>query len=109
LIMRKSGFRDAVLVLCLDPRAWERPTTELASTTRELASIVPPGAKWIDIGFGDLELSSWALDYQRMHHADLRILADTSVAMPMLSGLLKGRAKSDRSYASSVPARSIEI
>ncbi len=107
--MAKDVFRDADLVLCLDTRDWERPTTELASTTRELTPIVPPGAKWIDIGFGDLELSSWALDYQRLHHADLRILADTSLAIPMLSGLLKGRAKSDRSYAASVAARSTEI
>jgi len=107
--MVKDVFRDADLVLCLDTRDWERPTTELASTTRELTSIVPPGAKWIDIGFGDLELSSWALDYQRLHHADLRILADTSLAIPMLSGLLKGRAKSDKSYAASVAARSTEI
>jgi len=29
------------------------------------------------------ELSSWALDYQRLQHADLRILADTSIAIPM--------------------------
>ncbi len=107
--MAKDVFRDADLVLCLDTRDWERPTTELASTTRELTPIVPPGAKWIEIGFGDLELSSWALDYQRLHHADLRILADTSLAIPMLSGLLKGRAKSDRSYAASVAARSTEI
>src|SRR5207245_9080823 len=45
----------------------------------------------------------------RSHHADLRILADTSLAIPMLSGLLKGRAKSDKSYAASVAARSTEI
>ncbi len=107
--MVKDVFRDADLVLCLDTRDWERPTTELASTTRQRTSIVPPGAKWIDIGFGDLELSSWALDYQRLHHADVRILADTSLAIPMLSALLKGRATSDRSYAASVAARSAEI
>src|SRR5207237_1154227 len=33
--MVKDVFRDADLVLCLDTRDWERPTTELASTTRE--------------------------------------------------------------------------
>jgi len=107
--MVKDVFRDADLVLCLDTRDWERPTTELASTTRKRTSIVPEGAQWIDIGFGDLELSSWALDYQRLHHADVRILADTSLAIPMLSALLKGRATSDRSYAASVAARSAEI
>jgi len=107
--MEKDVFRDADLVLCLDTRDWERHTTELVSTTRELTSIVPPGAKWIDIGFGDLELSSWALDYQRLHHADLRILADTSVAIPMLAGLLRSRAKSDKAFAAQVKARAAEI
>jgi acetolactate synthase-1/2/3 large subunit len=76
--LAKDVFRDADLVLCLDTRDWERPTTELVSATREVTSLVPPGAIWIDIGFGDLELSSWALDYQRLRHARLQILADTT-------------------------------
>jgi acetolactate synthase I/II/III large subunit len=107
--MEKDVFRDADLVLCLDTRDWERPTTELASATRELTSIVPPGAKWIDIGFGDLELSSWALDYQRLHHADLRILADTSVAMPMLGSLLESRLGSDAKLKAQAKARAAQI
>jgi acetolactate synthase-1/2/3 large subunit len=107
--MEKEVFREADLVLCLDTRDWERPTTELVSTTRERTSIVPEGAKWIDIGFGDLELSSWALDYQRLHHADLRILADTSIAIPMLAELLRSRAKSDTKFAAQVKARAAEI
>ena len=92
-------FRDADLVLCLDTRDWERPTTELVSTTREVTSVVPAGAKWIDIGFGDLELSSWALDYQRLQHADLRILADTTLAIPALTQLLEARIASDATLA----------
>jgi acetolactate synthase-1/2/3 large subunit len=106
--MEKEVFRDADLVLCLDTRDWERPTTELVSTTRELTSIVPAGAKWIDIGFGDLELSSWALDYQRLHHADLRILADTSIAIPMLTGLLRSRLKGDAQLGQQVKARAAD-
>jgi thiamine pyrophosphate-dependent acetolactate synthase large subunit-like protein len=92
LSMVKDVFRDADLVLCLDTRDWERATTELKSATREVTSIVPPGCKWIDIGFGDLELSSWAMDYQRLAHADLRIMADTTLAIPALTALLKPRA-----------------
>ena len=93
LSMDKGVFRDADLVLCLDVRDWERPTTELVSATRKRSSLVPAGAKWIDIGFGDLELSSWALDYQRLHHADVRILADTSLAIPQLTASLRARLK----------------
>jgi acetolactate synthase-1/2/3 large subunit len=93
LSMVKEVFADADLVLCLDTRDWERATTRLASATREVTSIVPAGAKWIDIGFGDLEISSWAMDYQRLAHADLRILADTTLAIPALTGLVKKDGK----------------
>jgi acetolactate synthase-1/2/3 large subunit len=107
--MAKDVFRDADLILCLDTRDWERPTTELVSTTRQRASLVPEGARWVDIGFGDLELSSWALDYQRMHQADLRILADTTIAIPMLTELLKVRLKKDGAYAGRVKTHAAEI
>src|SRR5258708_26722944 len=93
LSMVKDVFRDADVLLCLDTRDWERATTELVSTTRKVTSVVPPNCKWIDIGFGDLEISSWAMDYQRLAHADLRIIADTTLAIPALSKLLKGRVK----------------
>ncbi len=106
--MAKDVFRDADLILCLDTRDWERPTTELVSATRQRTSIVPPGARWIDIGFGDLELSSWALDYQRLRHAELRILADTSIAIPMLTALLETRLKGDKGFQVRVKARAAE-
>jgi acetolactate synthase-1/2/3 large subunit len=91
--MVKDVFRDADLVLCLDTRDWERATTRLESTTREVTSIVPAGCRWIDIGFGDLEISSWAMDYQRLAHADLRLLADTTLAIPALTGLVAKNGK----------------
>ena len=93
LSMVRDVFRDADVLLCLDTRDWERATTELVSTTRKVTSIVPAGCKWIDIGFGDLEISSWAMDYQRLAHADLRIIADTTLAIPALTALLKGKVK----------------
>ncbi len=107
--LTKDHFRDADLVVCLDARDWEKPTTELVSTTRELTSVVPSNAKWIEIGFGDLELSSWAMDYQRMNHADLRVMADTTLAIPMLTQLLKSRLAKDAKYRARVKARSAEI
>jgi acetolactate synthase-1/2/3 large subunit len=107
--LTKEHFRDADLVLCLDARDWEKPTTELVSTTRELTSVVPSNAKWVEIGFGDLELSSWALDYQRMNHASLRVMADTTLAIPMLTQLLKERLAKDAKYRSRVKARTAAV
>ena len=102
LSMVKDVFRDADLILCLDTRDWERATTELVSTTREVNSLVPKGCKWIDIGFGDLEISSWAMDYQRLAHADLRVLADTTIAIPALTKLLKGRVARKDAWSKAV-------
>jgi acetolactate synthase-1/2/3 large subunit len=99
LSMVKDVFREADVLLCLDTRDWERATTELASATRQVSSIVPKDCKWIDIGFGDLEISSWAMDYQRLAHAELRILADTTVAIPQLTALLKGGRQRDAWFA----------
>ena len=101
----KDVFRDADLVLSLDTRDWEKPTTELVSTTREVTSIVPADATWIDIGFGDLELSSWALDYQRLHYAHLQILADTTIAIPALTALLQTRIARDASLRDRIECR----
>ncbi len=107
--LSKDVFRDADLIACLDARDWEKPTTELTSTTRERVSVVPPAAKWIEIGFGDLELSSWALDYQRMNHADLRVMADTTLAIPMLTRLLEERLAKDAKYRARVKSRSAAV
>jgi acetolactate synthase I/II/III large subunit len=107
--LTKDAFRDADLVVCLDTRDWEKPTTELASTRRELASVVPAEARWIDIGFGDLELSSWALDYQRLHHADERIMADTTLAIPELTAHLRARLQKDASLRARVKERTADV
>jgi len=104
--MVKDVFRDTDLMLCLDVRDWEKPTTELVSTTRELGDLVPTSAKWIDIGFSDVELSSWAMDYQRLLHADLRILADTAVAIPALTELLRERIGERSDLAGRIARRS---
>jgi len=106
--LSKDAFRTSDCVVCLDARDWEKPTTELVSTTREVGSVVPAGAKWIEIGFGDLELSSWALDYQRMNHADLRVMADTTLAIPMLTRLLRERIAKDKKLQARVKARIAE-
>ncbi len=107
--MVKEIFTDADLILCLDVRDWERPTTKLVSTTRTVTSVVPPDAVWIDIGFGDLELSSWAMDYQRLMHAQLRVLADTTLAIPALTGLLRKKITADAGLAKRIEERSRKI
>ncbi len=107
--MVKEIFRDADLILGLDVRDWERPTTQLVSTTRTVTSLVRPDCQWVDIGFGDLELSSWSMDYQRLMHAQLRVLGDTSLAIPALTRLCREALAKDSLLVQRAQARFAEI
>ena len=109
LSLSKDIFTDADVVLCLDVRDWEKPTTTLTSTTRELTSLVPDACRWIDIGFGDLNISAWAMDYQRLLYADQRIIADTTVAIPALTALIRQRSAGDEKFESRVARRTATI
>ncbi|MDQ6618931.1 MAG: thiamine pyrophosphate-binding protein [Pseudomonadota bacterium] len=109
LSMIDDAFADADVILCLDVRDWEKPTHTLVSTTRTLTSRVPADCKWLDIGFGDLEISSWAMDYQRLLHADVRVLADTSIAIPMLTAMVRERIGSDKSKTQAIASRAASI
>jgi len=109
LSMSKDIFRSADVVLCLDVRDWERPTTVLTSATRELVSLAPKGCKWIELGFGDMNISAWAMDYQRLLYADQRIAGDTTVAIPQLTKLLKARVRRNAALGKRVAQRSAVI
>jgi acetolactate synthase-1/2/3 large subunit len=84
-------LKDADLLLALDVRDLERPTTRLDSATRRIESRLPADCVFAEIGFSDLELSSWSLDYGRYQATTLSILADTSLAVPMLADLVAER------------------
>jgi acetolactate synthase-1/2/3 large subunit len=105
LSMDKEMFKDADVVLCIDVRDWERPTTKLTSTTRELVSLTPAKCQWIDIGFGDMNISAWAMDYQRLLYANQRIVADTLLAVPALTAALREHATSDAQFGARVQRR----
>ncbi|MBT6186478.1 MAG: thiamine pyrophosphate-binding protein [Rhodospirillales bacterium] len=89
LSMIDGVWDDVDLIVGLDVEDWERPTTKLVSTTRTLKPKTPKGCKYVDIGFGELKISGWSLDYQRLMPFSLRIIGDTDLAIPMLTAACK--------------------
>jgi benzoylformate decarboxylase/acetolactate synthase-1/2/3 large subunit len=75
---------DADAVLLLDIKDIGDHTGLLTKESRGGRPALAPGAKLLEIGFGDLELSSWAADFGSWYQADERVLADTSIALPLL-------------------------
>jgi thiamine pyrophosphate-dependent acetolactate synthase large subunit-like protein len=102
-------LRDADLLLALDVRDLERPTTRLESTTRQVQSRLPADCVFAEIGFSDLELSSWSMDYGRYQETSLSILADTSVAVPQLADLVADRLKRHGAKQEGVAVRRADI
>src|SRR5205807_6551603 len=101
---------EADLLLALDVRDLERPTTRLESASRKVQSRLPADCVFAEIGFADLELSSWSMDYGRYQDTTLSILADTSLAVPALADLVSERvAASGQSKRDRLAARRADI
>ncbi len=102
-------FDDADLLLALDVRDLERPTTRLDSTSRKIQSRLPADCVFAEIGFGDLELSSWSMDYGRYQETSLSILGDTSLAVPALADLVAERVTGDAASQDRIATRRADV
>jgi acetolactate synthase I/II/III large subunit len=108
--MDKSVFRQADLILTLDVRDWEKSTHTIERTKREAVAVYPDHCEMIEIGFGDIGISKWSMDYMRMPNCALRVLGDTATAIPELTRLCQARGltkiQSSRTLSTGVRARS---
>jgi len=109
LSMHDDVFEGADVVCGLDVRDWERPTTHLTSTTRKVERVTAKGAKFIDIGFNEVVISKWSMDYQRFMDADIKITADTDLALPELAKRVKALMKKNPNLAAAAQKRGAEI
>jgi acetolactate synthase-1/2/3 large subunit len=79
-----DALEEADCVLFVDTKDMGKPTQKLESTTRTITNRVPDGCRVLDLGFGDVGISSWSEDYAEALPADLRVTADTAIALPLL-------------------------
>ncbi|MDP2643447.1 MAG: thiamine pyrophosphate-binding protein [Desulfobacterales bacterium] len=87
-------LKDADLILSLDVRSLAAPTTSYSSETplkptlseriKGRSSILSENCRIIEMGFSDLGISSWAMEYGKINEVDLSILCDTATALPAL-------------------------
>jgi benzoylformate decarboxylase/acetolactate synthase-1/2/3 large subunit len=81
---------SADVVLTLDVKDIGQHTQLLTKQDRGGQPRLAAGARLLDIGFGDLGISSWSADYGSWFKADQRVVADTSLALPALLELCRG-------------------
>src|ERR1700692_221169 len=109
LSMDKASLRHTDLVLGLDMRDWEKPLTELNSTKRTLEPLVPATCDFAEIGFGEVGISKWSMDYCRMQPVSVRALGDTALGVPELTRICKERIAAEPKLRSRLAERKLAI
>jgi benzoylformate decarboxylase/acetolactate synthase-1/2/3 large subunit len=84
-----DALGDADVVLVLDVKDIGQHTQLLTKADRGARPRIAEGATLLDLGFGDLGISSWSADYGSWYAAHHRVVADTSVALPQLLDLCR--------------------
>lgn len=107
--MHGDAFHEADMVVALDVVDWTRGSHKANWQTREVESACKPGCKWIDVSLADIEISKWATDYNKHQNWDMRILADTAVAIPALTEACQARLKGDAKAAARIADRKAAI
>jgi acetolactate synthase-1/2/3 large subunit len=105
LSCEKEIFRDADLILMLDAHDWEKPTHFNDRTKRQVVPHYPPNCEMMEIGFGEINISKWSMDYGRMPTCSLRVLGDTLTAVPALTRICRERIAKDPALAKAVAER----
>ncbi len=105
----KDAMRGSDLVLGLDVKDFEKATHELNSTKRELTSIVNEDADWVEMGFAEVNISKWSMDYCRMQPCSVRALGDTSLGIPALIEALEKRIEGNGAMKEKIAARKARI
>ena len=102
-------YEDVDVVLTLDIADFEKPTHVRDISTRTVVSKVQANATWIDIGFTDIEISKWSMDYARPYYAQQRMTADPVTTAPQLTKLLKERIAKTSGLREKIAKRTEEI
>ena len=98
--MDKESLRRTDLVVGLDVNDWEKQLTELNNAKRTREQITPPSCDFVEIGFGEINISKWAFDYCRMQPCSIRALGDTALGIPELTRICRERIAGDAKLAS---------
>jgi acetolactate synthase-1/2/3 large subunit len=78
-------IEKADLILALDVRDLYGPLVKLDRVTRKTVYKTQKDCRIIDIGLADLNMSKWSQDFMQLQETDLHIIADTLVAIPLLT------------------------
>jgi len=105
----KGALNGADVVLGLDVKDFEKATNELNSTKRELTPLVNADADFVEMGFAEVNISKWSMDYCRMQPCSVRALGDTELGIPALVEALNKRIDGNGALKEKIATRKAKI
>jgi acetolactate synthase-1/2/3 large subunit len=109
LSMDKQSLKHTDLIVGLDVKDWEKQLTELNNAKRLREFLPPASCDFVEIGFAEVGISKWAMDYCRMQPCSVRALGDTSIGIPALIEACKQRIGSNANLQKKIADRKIAI
>jgi acetolactate synthase I/II/III large subunit len=109
LSMDKESLKTTDLVIGLDVRDWEKQFSDLDNARRIVTNLLPESCDRVEIGFAEIGISKWSMDYCRMQPCSVRALGDTALGIPELTRLCKQRIDGDAKLAKRVAERKATI
>ena len=107
--LNSAVFKPADAIVTLDCRDWEGKTHFNDRIKRTMTPYYKPGCDWLDIGFADIEISKWAMGYQKFPECSQRVLADTELAIPALTELARARIAKNPKLAKKIAERKAAV
>jgi thiamine pyrophosphate-dependent acetolactate synthase large subunit-like protein len=101
----KKFLEKADVILALDVLDLYGALTTVNRTTRVTEYVTRPAAKIIHITMSDMLVRGWSHDYQCLQAIDIPISADTSVALPELTGICRNLMRKIPNKKESVQSR----
>ncbi len=109
LSMDKESLKHTDLVVGLDVKDWEKQFVELNNAKRILTPLLPDHCDTVEIGFAEIGISKWSMDYCRMQPCSVRAIGDTALGIPELTRICKERIAKDPGLKSKIAARKAAI
>jgi acetolactate synthase-1/2/3 large subunit len=109
LSMDKESLKHTDLVVGLDVKDWEKQFVELDNAKRILTPLLPETCDTVEIGFAEIGISKWSMDYCRMQPCSIRALGDTALGIPELTRICKERIAKDGALKSRIEKRKAAI
>jgi acetolactate synthase-1/2/3 large subunit len=109
LSMDVESLASADAILALDVVDWEKATAKLDSTTRKLTTYLSDDCTWMEVGFHEIGIASWSLDYGRYLPKTLSALGDPRLAMPQMTEIAERLIAADPALPDRIAARKARI